>query len=187
MSPLSSDPEKRQRQLANLPNTRGEPTAGSWKAGQPSPNLKHGLRSRRPGPLLGEAAAEIVDALADTVPLKGPDGQVLPQFVPAVESAALDLIVVKRVLGYLTTHGFEDERGRLRPEVDGLSKVNQRLQKALDRLGATPTSYARLGFDVARTGASLATAMSDPDPERRAELMREAGLDLGGGEDGGLA
>lgn len=149
MSPLSNDPVKRAAQLSNL-RRGGEPNAGSFKPGQPSPNLKHGLRSRQPGPLLGDAAIEIVDALAATVPLRSPDGEVLPQFVPAVESAALDLIVVKRVLGYLTAHGFEDARGRLRPEVEGLSRANARLMSKLADLGATPTSYARLGFDVVR-------------------------------------
>ena len=172
--PLSEDPDKRARQLANL--NRGA-NAGSFKPGAASPNLRHGLRSRQPGPLLGTAAREIVDALADAVPLRGPDGDVMPQFIPAVESAALDLIIVQRVLGYLTAHGFEDARGRLRGEVEGLSRANARLMAKLADLGATPTSYARLGFDVART-ADLATAMSEPDPERRRALMAEAGVPI---------
>lgn len=144
--PLSRDPEKRERQLANL-----KPGAAPWQPGA-TPHLKHGLRSRRPdGVLLGSSAREIVDALAETVPLKGPDGQVLPQFIVAVEAAALQLIIVRRVLGYLTTHGWEDSRGRMRPEAEGLERATERLRKHLDGLGATPGAYARLGFDVART------------------------------------
>jgi hypothetical protein len=45
-----------------------------------------------------------------------------------------------------------------------------------ESLGMTPRSRARLGLDLSRT-VDLATAMSEPDDERRAELLREAGLD----------
>ena len=40
----------------------------------------------------------------------------------------------------------------------------------------TVPSHMRSGFDAART-IDLASAMSEPDDERRAELLREAGLD----------
>ena len=40
----------------------------------------------------------------------------------------------------------------------------------------TVPSHMRSGLDAART-IDLATAMSEPDDERRAELLREAGLD----------
>lgn len=176
--PLSEDPEARARQLANL-RQGGGPNAGSWEPGQASPTLTHGLRTRRPpGPLLGEAASEIVDALAETVPLRAPDGGVMPQFIPAVEAAAVDLIIVRRALGFLTAKGWEDARGRLRPEVDGLSKANARFMAKLDALGATPVSYARLGFDVARTARETrdyARAWSAPPAPPVADVEHEEG------------
>lgn len=154
--PLSEDPEKRQRQLENL-----RPGAGAWPPGA-TPHLKHGLRTRRPDRvLLGTAANEITEALEAQVPLRGPDGRVLPEFTTAIESAALQLLVVRRVLGYLLNQGWEDERGRLRPEVEGLERANARLRVHLDGLGATPASYAKLGFDVARTGATLAEQLAE--------------------------
>jgi hypothetical protein len=52
----------------------------------------------------------------------------------------------------------------------------------MKELGMTPASRAKLGLNLAKT-VDLATALSHPDPERRAELMREAGLEPGRGED----
>ena len=44
--PLSSDPDKRARQLANLPNLRGEQPAGGMFGPGNRAHLTHGLRSR---------------------------------------------------------------------------------------------------------------------------------------------
>jgi hypothetical protein len=46
----------------------------------------------------------------------------------------------------------------------------------LDALGMTPNSRAKLGLDLQRT-VDLASAMSEPDDARRAELLREAGIE----------
>lgn len=39
----------------------------------------------------------------------------------------------------------------MRPEVDGLQRAIGRMQKHLVDLAATPSSYMRAGFDLART------------------------------------
>lgn len=174
MSPLSDDPEKRERQLQNL-----KPGAGAWQPGKAT-NLKSGWRTRRPDRvLLGEAAAEIVAALEDQVPLRGADGEMLPAFTTAVEAAALSLITVKRILGFLMNKGWEDERGRMRPEVEHLERANVRLFGMLDRLGATPTAYARLGYDTART-VDLARDMAEDAERERQERDEEGGVVEGG-------
>lgn len=87
-------------------------------------------------------------------------------------------------MAYLSNYGHTDSRGRFRPEVDALGKATTRLLGALERLGMTPAGRARLGLDLART-ADLATAMSEPDPERRAALMAEAGIVEGDAVDAG--
>lgn len=164
---LSKDPEKRARQLANL-----RPGAGAWKPGA-APNMKHGLRTRRPDRvLLADAASEVIDALEAQVPLKGADGLPLPEFTAAVEAAALQLVVIRRTLAFLHNHGWEDGRGRMRPEVEGLERALNRLRRHLDGLGATPASYARLGFDVARTDEVMRDAA-----ERDAGRLTDAELD----------
>lgn len=158
--PLSRDPEKRRRQLGNL-----RPGAGAWPPGA-TPNLRHGLRTREPSRLLlGAAASEVVDALAAGAPVRDADGGLPVHDETAVEAAALQLIIVRRVLGFLSTHGWEDARGNLRPEVEGLERANERLAKHLERLGCSPTSRARLGLDLSRQ-FDLAKHWADEDAER---------------------
>jgi hypothetical protein len=148
--PLSSDPEKRERQLRNLPNLRGEPPASSFRPGS-APHLRHGLRSRATSPLvLDPIAREIEDALGDDLPLKDPDGNVPAPDRFMVELAAIALLRVRRCSAYLSLHGDVDENGTLRPELDGLGRAVEHAARMLDRLGCSPRSRAALGVDVGR-------------------------------------
>lgn len=170
--PLSKDPEKRRRQLENL-----KPGGGAWPKGA-TVHLKHGLRTRQPARIvLDPIASEIEDTLAADLPLRGPDGQVPAPDRYMVELAALALLRVRRVSAYLELHGDTDGQGHLRPELDGLGKAIEHAARLLDRLGCSPRARAALGVDLART-ADLATAMSEPDPARRADLMAEAGVPI---------
>jgi hypothetical protein len=77
VSPLSPDPEKRDRQLANL-----RPGAGAWREGA-TPHLRHGLRSRRPGPLvIGPVMEEHVMALEAVVRCAAPMARSCRSSVP---------------------------------------------------------------------------------------------------------
>lgn len=61
-------------------------------------------------------------------------------------------------------------------DLEGQSKVTDRYHRALEREALTLRSrVASLG--VTRR-VSVAQAMSEPDPDRRRALMREAGVDL---------
>jgi hypothetical protein len=82
--------------------------------------------------------------------------------------------------GWLDVHGVLDRRGRERSAARWERRLRGEALRYLDALGMTPKSRARLGLDLART-ADLATAMSEPDPQRRAELLRQAGLGPAGG------
>jgi hypothetical protein len=179
--PLSRDPDRRARQLANL--RRGGPAnAGSFRPDQASPVLKHGLRSRRPPRLLlTETADEIVDALAATVPLRAPDGDVMPQFLPAIEAAALLLVQIRRAAAFLASHGATDQRGRFRPENEALTRTIEGFMRTLDRLGATPRSYAALGFDVTRTAREDLALRWMRDADATTIAGQEAGEGAGDG------
>jgi len=115
--------------------------------------------------------------LAEGAPLRDSAGEVPIHDRLAIEAAAVDEIIVRRCFAYLVNQGFEDSRGNLRPEVEGLGRANERLTNKLDRLGMTPAGRAKLGLNLART-ADLATAMSERDPDRRAELMAQAGVPI---------
>lgn len=62
------------------------------------------------------------------------------------------------------------------PAADLAGRMRREASDYLDALGVTPKSRAKLGLDLART-TDLATAMSEPNDERRAELLREAGVE----------
>jgi hypothetical protein len=176
MSPTSSDPEKRRRQLENLPNLRGEPTPGSWMPGG-APALKSGLRSRNPpAEVIDPILDAVIDDLEAKVPVRDEHGQVPAWLREMAWSAAIAKLQVIRCSRYLAQYGDTDAQGRLRPEVEALSKTNDRYQRSLERLAMTVPSHMRSGLDAART-IDLASALSEPDPERRKQLLAEAGID----------
>ena len=148
--PLSTDPEKKARQLANLPNMRGEPTSATWGPGA-TPTLVHGLRSRRPPSIvLDPLVREIEEALAADLPLQAAGGGAPAADRFAVELSAIALLRVRRVSAYLELHGDIDEHGNLRPALDGLGKAVEHAARMLDRLGCSPRARVALGLDVAR-------------------------------------
>lgn len=131
-------------------------------------NLVHGAHSATP-PGLDEARAQVYAWLGDRAPV-----------VDAADDAVLELtaraLARYRVLdNYVAEHGFVNRRGQISSPAQHLEKVQRNLADLLDRLGMTPRSRARLGLDLART-IDVASAMSEPDPVRRAELLRQAGL-----------
>ncbi|MDQ3729634.1 MAG: hypothetical protein M3355_08590 [Actinomycetota bacterium] len=149
MTPLSEDPEKRRRQIANL-RQGGPPNSGSWKAGGAGPHTKTGYRTRNPSPLELEPHVEkIVEALVHDLPFKYPDGSVPNAARPMVESAALDALILRRVLGYFGTNNFVDARGDLRSrELALLSQANERYARKLHALGLSLRSALELGVDL---------------------------------------
>jgi hypothetical protein len=164
--------------LANLrPNPdKLVPGAGAWRPGV-APHLEHGLRSRDPSPEVIDPVLDLVlDDLETKVPIRDEHGQVPPWLREMAWSAAIAKLQVIRCSRYLAQHGDTDAQGRLRPEVEALSKTNDRYQRSLERLAMTVPSHMRSGLDAARTVDS-ASAMSAPDDKRRVELLREAGLD----------
>jgi hypothetical protein len=126
--------------------------------------------------VLSPIVAELEAALAADAPLKAADGDVPAHDRYAVELAAIALLRVRRCAAYLELHGIEDERGNLRQAFIEFGRAVEGAARMLDRLGMSPRSRAALGLDLARQ-ADLATALSEPDDGRRAELLREAGLD----------
>lgn len=160
--PLSRDPEKRAKQLANL-----RPGAGRWKPGA-APALEHGLRTRHPSPIvLDPVVREIETALAADLPLKDADGKVPGADRFAVELAAIALLRVRRCAAYLDLHGDVDDRGNLRPAFLKQGRAVEHAARMLDRIGCSPRARVALGLDLQR-GLDLAQAMAaDAEAERR--------------------
>ena len=167
--PLSADPRKRARQLANL---RPTPSA------QPGNRLavQHGGYAAIARDRLEEKQRQVFDALSADAPLRDATDELPRHDGAQVALLAEVLCRLDDVNAYLAARGYLDERGNVRPAAELAGRMRREASDYLDALGMTPKSRAKLGLDLART-TDLATAMSEPDDERRAELLREAGID----------
>jgi len=178
VSPTSRDPAKRAKQLANLRPAPPAP-AGNRQT------LRHGGAATGATLPVSEAVREIVDALAASAPVRDAAGELPAADEATVELAARALCRVRRVEAWCDMHGYLDERtGDVKPAVRYLEQATRTADRLLTVLGMNPRSRAALGLDLARA-TDLATAMSEPDPDRRAALMSEAGVPLEEGADDG--
>jgi hypothetical protein len=144
--PLSNDPDKRARQLANLTPGGGY----QFKPGNTA-QLTHGLRSRL---VQDDAVQDVRRALALDAPVRAPDGGLPAADEYMVELAAIALVRLRRCAYYLAAHGDRDEHGRLRPESVEFDRHTERCAKLLDRLGLSPRARAALGLDLARAATA---------------------------------
>jgi hypothetical protein len=169
VSPQSRDPSRRAAQRRNLRPAPPAPLGHTR-------TLKSGGRATAKTLPVAETAAEIRDALAAAAPVRDDAGELPVADEPVVELAALALCRVRRVSAWLDAFGFMDERtGDVRPAVRYLEEATRTADRLLGSLGMTPTSRAKLGLDLVRQ-IDLATAMSEPDPVLRCQLLREAGV-----------
>jgi hypothetical protein len=209
--PLSRDPTKRERQLANLPNLRGEPTSASWRPGA-APHLVHGARGRASwnspdwSPAVELAIAELERCAG--VELKDADGALEPWARPSVEAVAQQLVNMRRGERIAADR---DARGRLTLEdVERQARVVDAYHRALEREALTVRSRIEAAGNAARLlGHADLSGMSveeldaliarlqvkraiEPPPDalersrRAARLLAEAGaLDVGDGDGDG--
>lgn len=158
--------------LANLRPAPPPPPAGNVRA------LKHGAGAREATLIrAGSWAERILVELEREAPLRDESGDLPAHDRQVVELLASALARLEAVSAWLETRPPVDEKGRPWPAEELAGRLRREASRYLDALGMTPTSRARLGFDLTRT-ASVAQAMSEPDDERRRRLLREAGVDL---------
>jgi phage terminase small subunit len=127
-------------------------------------------------------AREVYEAIGEDLPLRGPDGGPHPGDTVPVRLLAEALCRLEDVTAHLRDRGLLDSEGSVRPAVDLERRLRAEVLDLCRELGLTPRSRAALGLDLAR-GLDLATAMSERDPERRAEMMRQAGVEPEEAED----
>jgi hypothetical protein len=170
MSPLSSDPAKRARQLANLKPAPPAPPAGNVRA------LRHGGRARVATLVAaGSWAERIMAELEREAPLRDRDGELPLHDRQIVEVLASALARLQAVEAWLSTRTAVDEQGKPWPAEDTANRLRREVAGYLDALGCTPRARAALGLDLVR-GIDIALDMSDTDHARRDARMRELGL-----------
>jgi hypothetical protein len=153
MSPLSADPDRRRRQLANLRNAPRAPL-GNQRA------LRHGAYASITERELDAKTRAIFDALSADAPVRELDGG-LPRYDTfAVRLLAENRVRRDRVSAEELRHGIEDKDGGVRSICEfGLRLDHQALELARE-LGMTPASRAKLGLDLARTTETLGDYLS---------------------------
>jgi hypothetical protein len=164
---LSKDPTKRARQLANLaPSVPEKARAG-----------RGNTRQQRHGALNDREVAQRAVEVAEEVWTDNP--QLDRRNAPAVIRYATLLARIERVYAWLDKQKDPVFSAPRKGKAHGIFERLERWERAAsqeeDRLAISPLTRAKLGLDLAKA-ADLATAMSEPDPERRRRLMREAGF-----------
>lgn len=143
MTPLSSDPARRARQEANLvPGARTAPP-GNQRA------RSHGGYAEVAQERVNSRVGELLAALAEDAPLRGPDGGLPAHDTVAVHLLATTLCRIEDVERHLTAYGYLDAKGDVRPAADLAGRLRREAADYLDSLGMTPRSRVRLGLDLA--------------------------------------
>lgn len=142
--------------------------------------VKHAAHAEVLPARVSERVATIYAELEAEAPVRGPDGGLPVHDREAVRQLARCLCRLDDVGAWLDKYGPLDRRGKERSAARAERRLRGEAARWLDKLGMTPTARAKLGLDLAKA-ADLATAMSEPDPQRRAELLRQAGVEPDGG------
>ena len=144
MSPLSNDPERRSRQLANLRPGRGKAGPGNGRA------ISHGAYAQISAERLDAKTLEVAAALSSDAPVKAHDGTLPAADVAVIRLLADALCRLDDIAAYLLRRGWEDSDGRPRAVLEYEARLRNHVVDLLRELGMTPRSRAALGLDVVR-------------------------------------
>lgn len=182
--PLSQDPRKRARQLANLRDRPPAPPEGNQRA------RRHGGYAAVAVERLEAKVREVFDAVSADAPLRDAAGELPAADAVVVRLAAECLCRLDDVAANVRAFGLlEPDTGQVRSVVDLERRLRQEAADYLDALGMTPRSRAKLGAELAH-GATTAVELAAADAElearereleaREAELERRSGAVIEG-------
>ncbi len=144
--PIGGGGARNPASLANLQPGRGAAGPGNSRA------LSHGAYSAQ---LLADVSAEVQElmaALAAAAPVREVGGELPAADLVAVEVAARALKRYRHIAAWCDTYGRITERtGEVKPAAVLEGQAERSLREAIDSLGMSPVSRARLGLDVARS------------------------------------
>jgi hypothetical protein len=149
MSPLSNDPERRARQLANLRAGAGAARRGDQR------RLEHGAYARLPADRIDTKVRDVMAAVAADAPVRDVDGGLPAHDTVVVRQLAEALCRLDDIADYLIRRGWEDESGKPRPVLEYEGRLRSHTLELLRELGMTPASRAKLGLALARTQRTL--------------------------------
>lgn len=174
--PLSRDPEKRARQLANLRAGAGAGDGGLQRA------RSHGAYAAIADRELEAKVAAVYQAISADVPLHEIDGSLPAADAIPVRQLAETLVRRERVRESELRHGIEASDGKLRGIVEFGLRLDAQILALCKELGLTPRSRAALGLDLVRAeraGASLAELAEQGRQARAARPVDIEAEDVG--------
>jgi len=172
-----------------MPNPSGSPqrkaispsgTEGAPKrppAPPPAANQRHrihGAHGQPPADQVSAAVAEVYAVLAATAPLRH-HGELPVADATAVMLLARTLVRLRSVGEWLDRNGPLDRRGKPRSALRAESKLSNQAMAYARELGLTPRSRAQIGASLVAT-VDVVAALSEPNADRRAVLLAEAGI-----------
>ena len=167
MTPISSDPAARARQIAAL-----RPGAGQAKAGDQR-RLRHGGTARVALGRLDAAQAEIFYVIEGDVPLREADGSLPRADAGTVMLLAQALCRLADVNDYLRRRGIEDEKGRLRHnDLKTEAALRRESSRYMDKLGMSIEARRQLGLALLR--GDVGDLDTEVEAGRSARLERGA-------------
>jgi hypothetical protein len=113
--------------------------------------MTHGFRSEALVKDVESEVRELMDALADSAPVRDVDGGLPGADVVAVEAAARALKRWRSVSAWCDLHGRIDEKtGDEKSAANYELRAESALQRALDVLGMNPMARSKLGLRLAQ-------------------------------------
>jgi hypothetical protein len=135
------------RHPASLANLRSAPPAPLGNANA----MTHGFRSEALVRDVEAEVRELMDALAESVPVRDPDGGLPAADTIAVEAAARALKRWRHVSAWCDTHGrFDPKTHAERPAAGYELRAESALHLCLNSLGMSPMARSKLGLNLAR-------------------------------------
>jgi hypothetical protein len=117
--------------------------------------VTHGFRSEALVKDVEAGVRELMDALAESAPVREADGSLPAADAVAIETAARALKRWRSVSAWCDLHGRVDEKGEVKSAARYELEGERALQRALDNLGMSPMARSKLGLNLARTAQSF--------------------------------
>jgi hypothetical protein len=143
--PVGGGGARNSRSLANLKRGNSDPPIGNARA------MTHGFRSEALVRDVEAEVRELMDALAESVPVRDPDGGLPAADTIAVEAAARALKRWRHVSVWCDAHGrFDPKTHAERPAAGYELRAESALHLCLNSLGMSPMARSKLGLNLAR-------------------------------------
>jgi hypothetical protein len=139
---------------------RNPASIANLRRGLPAPignarAMTHGFQSEALVKDVSDEVRELAALIAETVPVKDPDGSAPAADTLAIEAAAVALKRWRSVHQWCELHGRLTDKGEVKPAANYELEGERALHRCLDALGLSPMARSKLGLNIARTAGAF--------------------------------